>query len=53
MDQKFICNICEKNYKSYQSLWNHNNRFHKNITSENLKLNKLLPNNRSSLLCLI
>jgi hypothetical protein len=24
-----ICDICKKNYKSYQSLWNHNNKFHK------------------------
>ena len=24
----FECKICEKNYKSYQSLWNHNKKFH-------------------------
>ena len=23
-----ICNICDKKYKSYQSLWNHNKKFH-------------------------
>lgn len=28
------CDICNKNYKSSQSLWNHNNRFHKKITNE-------------------
>ena len=28
MDKKFICNLCQKPYKSYQSLWNHNKRFH-------------------------
>jgi len=24
----FPCNICNKNYSSYKSLWNHNNKFH-------------------------
>ena len=24
-----VCNICEKNYKSYKSLWNHNKKYHK------------------------
>ena len=24
----FTCNICNKNYSSYKSLWNHNNKFH-------------------------
>jgi hypothetical protein len=24
----FICKTCNKNYKSKQSLWNHNNKFH-------------------------
>ncbi len=28
MDKKFICEICNKNYKSYQSLWNHKHKFH-------------------------
>ena len=27
----FICNSCNKTYKSSQSLWNHNNKFHKKI----------------------
>ena len=27
---EFICKICNKNYKSYQSLWNHNHKYHYN-----------------------
>lgn len=30
MDKKFICKTCERYYKSYQSLWNHNKKFHSN-----------------------
>lgn len=26
---EYICNICNKQYKSYQSIWNHNNKYHK------------------------
>lgn len=26
----YSCSLCKKNYKSYQSIWNHNNRYHKN-----------------------
>jgi hypothetical protein len=26
--KKYICNICNKNYKSTQSLWNHKNKYH-------------------------
>jgi hypothetical protein len=29
----YTCNICNKEYKSYQSLWNHNKKFHINSTS--------------------
>ncbi len=30
---EYKCNICDKKYKSYQSLWNHNHKFHStNIT---------------------
>lgn len=25
---EFKCNICNKDYKSYQSIWNHNKKFH-------------------------
>jgi hypothetical protein len=36
----YICNICNKNYKSYNSLWNHNKKFHKNnINNDNIKNN--------------
>ena len=31
-EQKLTCKICNKNYKSIQSLCNHNRRFHQNIT---------------------
>jgi hypothetical protein len=27
---EYTCEICNKNYKSYQSIWNHNHRYHKN-----------------------
>ena len=27
---EFKCKICNKNYKSYQSLWNHNHKYHNN-----------------------
>uniref|UniRef100_A0A6C0D9Y7 KilA-N domain-containing protein n=1 Tax=viral metagenome TaxID=1070528 RepID=A0A6C0D9Y7_9ZZZZ len=38
MDNKveFQCEICNKNYSSYKSLWNHNNKFH-NINVKNVK----------------
>ena len=34
----FKCTICNKNYKSHQSLWNHNNKFHDN----NIISNKII-----------
>ena len=34
MDEKY-CNICSKKYKSYKSLWNHNNKFHNTNTTKN------------------
>jgi len=27
---EYICNICNKKYKSYQSLWNHKHKYHTN-----------------------
>ena len=33
---KFNCKICNKFYASTNSLWNHNNKFHKNISNENI-----------------
>ena len=37
LSKDFYCNICNKYYKSYQSLWNHNKSFHP-------KSSKRLPN---------
>ena len=31
MENNYICTQCNKKYKSYQSLWNHNKRYHQNI----------------------
>lgn len=30
LSNKFYCELCERYYKSYQSLWNHNKKFHDN-----------------------
>ena len=30
---EYICKICNKNYKSYQILWNHNHKFNVNHKS--------------------
>lgn len=50
---EYKCNVCNKLYKSYKSLWNHNNKFHKvmitqsnhfitpKITHDNHSINKL------------
>jgi hypothetical protein len=44
MERKFICDICDKKYKSYLSFWNHNNRFHKSdIPILSPKLNSDIP----------
>ncbi len=43
----FICKICNNNYTSYQSLWNHANKYHiieKRLLSSNLVNNKHLIN---------
>jgi len=31
---EFKCNHCNKNFKSYQSRWNHNNKYHKIISPQ-------------------
>jgi hypothetical protein len=36
-DRLFICDICNKNYSSYKSLWNYNKKFH-NIKKEEKSL---------------
>ena len=34
------CNICNKIYASYKSLWNHNNKFHINDVKNKFKLSQ-------------
>ena len=34
MTYEHTCIICNKNYASKQSLWNHNHKFHNNIISQ-------------------
>ena len=41
---EFLCNICNKNYKSYQSRWNHMNKFHTPDISQNKAYDK--PNDK-------
>jgi hypothetical protein len=46
MDQNdglYICKICIKNYSSYKSLWNHNNKYH-NINNINVNTNVNINN---------
>ena len=31
----YHCNICNKKYKSYQSIWNHNRKYHNMINPQN------------------
>jgi transcription elongation factor Elf1 len=38
--KNFICKNCNKNYSSYKSLWNHNKKFHINLTIND---NQMLP----------
>ena len=52
MEKKFICKICNKNYKSYQSLWNHNHRFHPNTnhSEQNMSISvSILSHNEQKL----
>jgi hypothetical protein len=37
LSKDFHCNICDKYYKSYQSLWNHNKKFHSLSAKNTLK----------------
>ena len=43
----YICNICNKHYKTYQSLWNHNKKFHSN------KYNNYIDNKKRDYKCSI
>ena len=45
LGHEYSCNICNKNYANYNSLWKHNKRFHKNTinilkSSNNIPINK-------------
>ena len=31
---EFKCNICNKQYASYQSIWNHNKKFHIDLSTQ-------------------
>jgi len=42
---EFSCNICNKNFKSYQSRWNHNKKFHNNLVSESPQSPHIGPQN--------
>lgn len=44
MKTKFNCSICNKNYKSYQSIWNHNKLYH-------LELNIKITNKERNFNC--
>jgi hypothetical protein len=37
---EFFCKLCDKKYKSYQSLWNHNNKFHQELNIQIINDNK-------------
>ena len=41
---KFKCNICNKYYKSYQSLWHHKKRYHINIPTNIPNISPHIPN---------
>ena len=41
---EYKCNICNKNYSNYNSLWKHNKRFHKNIVDVLKSSNNILKN---------
>ncbi len=59
---EYICNICNKKYKTYQSLWIHNKKFHLNKSNNNSKLtldnskltldnSSITPNNTNKYVC--
>jgi len=42
---EYNCKICNKEYSSYKSLWNHTNKFHKNdVNTVNTDVNTLVTN---------
>ena len=44
---KYKCNVCNKLYSSYKSLWNHNKEFHKN-NNINVNIFKVATNYRTN-----
>jgi len=45
MVKYYYCNICDKNYSSYQSYWYHNKKFHKQKANEELQnTNEIITN---------
>ena len=47
---EYRCNICNKLYSSYKSLWNHNKKFHKNIiTQNNLSITPIITHDNLSI----
>ena len=46
---EFKCKICNKIYKSYQSLWNHNHKFHDNQYNHNDNLDNHSDNQSDNL----
>jgi len=47
---KYICKLCNKNYKTYKSLWNHNDVYHKVIGNTNTTKTNTIGNNLETLL---
>ena len=43
---EFPCKVCNKDYSSYKSLWNHNKKFHSNIKTNN---NENITNNNENI----
>ncbi len=44
-ENKFKCNICNKYYKSYKSLWNHKKKYHEDIPTNIPNISPLYPQN--------
>ncbi len=42
-NRKYICNICNKQYSSYKSLWNHNKIFYNIISTKNTQNTTNIP----------
>jgi hypothetical protein len=47
---EYKCNTCNKLYKSYQSLWNHNNKFHNKLNTN--VTNTVKPSKHNENICI-